>query len=317
MKQIPPTPLDKTGIGVETQAQFFRTVFICNPRSGAVGNKRGLIRLIDRIWGSTNQHYSILVTTRAGDGERLAREEAGRGAELVIAVGGDGTLNEVVRGVLGTKASVGLLPAGSGNGFARHAGIPLNAIRACRGYMNPRVIPCDLGLASDRPFIVTFGCGVDAAISERYRHSTLRGMLPYFYHGARAMLDYRGVETMVRTDGQTLYSGQPMLLTLANVRGYGGGTIIAPQARTDDGLLDLVAFDRIPLADTLIHLNSLFNGNIHNIPGYHHTQLREAVIERAEKGAVHLDGDFYLGERDIRIGILPHAISFALPANGI
>jgi YegS/Rv2252/BmrU family lipid kinase len=298
---------------METQAQFFRTVFIFNPRSGSVGNKRGLIRLIDRIWGEAGRRYSILVTTRAGEGERLARDEVSRGADLIVAVGGDGTLNEVVRGVLGTQACVGLMPAGSGNGFARHFGIPLNLAAACWGLMNPRIVRCDAGMAGDRLFIVTFGCGIDASISDRYQHSTMRGMLSYFYHGAQAFRDYRRIETQVRTNGEIVYSGQPLLLTLANVRGYGGGTIIAPQARTDDGLLDLVAVDGLSLKNSLLHLRELFNGSIHQIPGYHHAQIREAVIERAEKGAIHVDGDPYPGDREIRIRVLPQILPLALP----
>jgi YegS/Rv2252/BmrU family lipid kinase len=278
-----------------------------------VGNKRGLVRMIDRIWGATSQHYSTLVTSRAGDGERLAREEVQRGAELIIAVGGDGTLNEVVRGVLGTKAVVGLLPAGSGNGFARHFGIPLNPAAACRGYLHPKVVSCDVGQAADRIFLVTFGCGVDAALSERYHHSRVRGMISYFYHGTRAFLEYQALETKVHLNSQLWYSGRPLLLTCANLRGYGGGTIIAPQARSDDGLLDLVAFDRLSLKDTLLHVRELFNGCVQNIPGYRHTQTQFASIERAQDGPIHIDGDYYRCGREIRLEVLPHALPLALP----
>jgi YegS/Rv2252/BmrU family lipid kinase len=302
---------------MENQAQFFRTVFISNPRSGSMGNKRSLIRLIDRVWGGAKKHYSILVTTRAGEGERLAREEAGRGADLIVAVGGDGTLNEVVRGVLGTKAVVGLLPAGSGNGFARHFNIPLNLTKACQGLLHPRVVQCDVGVASDRIFIVTFGCGVDASISDRYQHSTVRGMFSYFYHGIRAFTDYQGIETQVHANGQLFYAGRPLLLTLANVRGYGGGTIIAPNASTSDGLLDLVALNSLGLKESILHLRELFNGRIDEIPGYHHTQIREAVIERAQDGVIHLDGDPYPGDREIRIRTIPQAIPLALPEYGL
>ncbi len=299
---------------IESQPQFFRTVFIFNPRSGGIGFKRGIIRLIDRIWGATSRRYSILVTTRAGEGERLAREEVNRGADLVVAVGGDGTLNEVVRGVLGTKACVGLLAAGSGNGFARHWGIPLNLNQACRGLLLPRLVKCDVGQADSHIFLVTFGCGLDAAISERYAHSLIRGMVPYFYHGVCALSHYQGLEAKVRNNGHILYSGRPLLLTVANTRGYGGGTIIAPQAQADDGLLDFCALDRLPWKMTLRHVRDLFNGGIQRIPGYRHAQVTEVIIERAEKGAIHVDGDPHHGSHEIRIGIMPAAITFALPA---
>jgi YegS/Rv2252/BmrU family lipid kinase len=291
-------------------------VFIFNPRSGGIGYKRGLIRLIDRIWGGAGRHYAILVTTRAGEGVRLAREEAERGADLVVAVGGDGTLNEVVRGTMNSAASVGLIPAGSGNGFARHFGMPLNQEQACRGLLSPRVVRCDAGLADGRIFLVTFGCGLDADISRRYAHSLVRGLPSYFYHGLRALADYRGLPTRIRVNGDTLVYNQPLLLTLANARGYGGGTIIAPQARTDDGLLDLCVLDSITLSTALKHLGDLFNGGIHKVPGYYHLQVHEAIIERSGKGAIHVDGDPYEGGREVRIGVLKGVVSLALPGPG-
>jgi len=269
--------------------------------------------MIDRVWGAARRNYTILATTRAGEGIRLAREEADRGTDLIVAVGGDGTLNEVVRGVMDTPASVGLIPAGSGNGFARHFGMSLNPETACRGLLAPRVVSCDVGLADDRIFLVTFGCGLDADISQRYAHSLVRGMPSYFYHGLKALAGYRGRRTRVRINGDTLVFDAPLLLTLANTRGYGGGTIIAPQARTDDGLLDLCVLDSIDLPTAAKHLRNLFNGDIRKVPGYHHYAVHEAVIERPEAGAIHVDGDPHLGGRELHIRVLPGAVSFALP----
>lgn len=298
----------------ENKVQFARTTFILNPRSGVLGPKGGVIRLIDRLWGTAQRRYSILVTTRPGEGERLAREEANRGAELLVAVGGDGTLNEVVRGALGTKACVGLIPTGSGNGYARHWSIPLNLEQACRALLSPRIVRCDLGLADDRPFMVTFGCGIDAEISARYARSTVRGMASYFYHGFQAVRYYRSPQVSVRASGDMIYQGRPLLLTLANARGYGGGTIIAPEAKADDGLLDLCILDTLTLKESLLHLPNLFNGGIEKIPGYHHKQVSQAVISREDHGYIHVDGDSYPGNQEIQIRIVPGAVMFALPA---
>jgi len=302
---LPPT--------VENGVKFSRTTFILNPRSGVLGPKGGVIRLIDRIWGAASRRYSILVTTRPGEGERLAREEAERGAELIVSVGGDGTLNEVVRGILGSKACVGLIPAGSGNGYARHWGIPLNLEEACRALLSPRIVNCDLGYADERPFMVTFGCGIDAEISARYARSTVRGMASYFYHGWQALRNYQGLNVQVHVNGHIAYSGKPLLLTLANARGFGGGTVIAPQAKADDGWLDLCVLDLLTFKDSLVHLPSLFNGNVQHIPGYFHTQVQNALIERAENGPIHVDGDSYPSNQEIRIRVLPGAVPFALP----
>ncbi len=299
---------------IEQEAQFHRTVFIFNPRSGKIGFKRGIIRLIDRIWGASPRRYSILVTTRPGEGERLAREEVTRGAELVVAVGGDGTLNEIVRGMIGSKACVGLIPAGSGNGFARHWKLPLEVTAACRGLMEPKLVKCDVGLADQHLFLVTFGCGVDALISQNYARSMVRGIPSYFFHGVRSVLTYKSQPTKVQLNGNILYSGLPLLLTIANTRGYGGGTIIAPQAQADDGLLDFCAFDSRSLRSSIIGLHNIFNGKVHKVTGYHHQLVREVVIEREQPSAAHVDGDPFQATPEIRVKTLPQALTFALPA---
>lgn len=290
------------------------TTFILNPRSGTMGGKRSAIRLIDRIWGGASRRYKILVTTRAGEGIRLAEEEANLGSDLIVAVGGDGTLNEVVHGVLGKDTCVGLIPSGSGNGFARHWKIPLNYEKACRGLLHPRVAYCDAGMADDHLFLVTFGCGLDADISDRYSHSKFRGVGSYVYHSIRAYFNYQSRWVVVRSEESTVFSGKPLLLTLAITRGYGGGMVIAPQAKADDGLLDLCILAPLSLKTSIKHIPDLFNGKISRIPGYQHHRLPGAVLERAENGPIHVDGEPLKGNREIRISILKQAVKLALPA---
>ncbi len=293
--------------------RFQKTVFIFNPKSGYIGNKKGVIRWIDRIWGSAERDYCIQVTTRPGEAVHLARKEAERGADLIVAIGGDGTLNEVVRGILGTDACAGLIPAGSGNGFARHWDIPLDPERACRGLLSPRVVHCDIGTANQHIFLVTFGCGIDAAIGARYVQSTMRGIPSYFYHGVHAFLEYRAPQIQVHQNGLPIYEGRPLLLTIANARGYGGGTIIAPQAKADDGLLDLCVIESLTIFSSLKFLPNLFNGEVSKIPGYRHQQINRAIVILSENSPVHLDGDYCPNLREIEIGVQPRALRFALP----
>lgn len=297
---------------MDTKPSFKRTTFILNPRSGTLGGKRSAIRMIDRIWGPADRDYKILVTTRRGEGTRLAQEEADRGSDLLVAVGGDGTLNEIVKGVLDRDICVGIIPAGSGNGFARHWKIPLNIVQACEKLLHPKIVRCDVGIADDHLFLVTFGCGMDADLSDRYARSTVRGVGSYFYHGVKAYFDYELVKFTVRVNGQVEYSGQPLLLTLSNTRGYGGGAVIAPRAQADDGLLDLCVLPRLPVKEALFNLPNLFNGAVQRIPGYQHKQMREAVIERSIKGPIHVDGDPFPSGHEIRVKILPQVIPLAL-----
>ena len=292
---------------------FQQAAFILNPRAGKMGDKRGVIVTIERVWGSTTCKYTLSVTRKQGEGMQLAREAVEAGCDLVVAVGGDGTLNEVVRGVLGSDIRVGLIPSGSGNGFARHWKVSFDPEISCRGLLSPQIVAGDVGKANDHIFLVTFGCGLDAVLSDRYARSRVRGMPSYFYHGIRSFFSYRSEETSVTIDGQEIYHGKPLLLTVANTTGYGGGTVIAPSAKADDGYLDLCVIDPLTFKATILNLRNIFNGKIEKVPGYQHTSIHEAVIKRERGGPIHADGDpFYAGE-EIQISILPGAVNFALP----
>jgi YegS/Rv2252/BmrU family lipid kinase len=292
---------------------FERTTFILNPRSGNLVGKRNIIRIIDEVWGNAGRDYSILITTRRGEGIQLARKQADNGCNLIVAIGGDGTLNEVVKGVLGTETCVGLIPSGSGNGFARYWKVPLNPETAVKGLLNPRVKPSDIGKANHYLFLVTFGCGYDAYLSRSYAQSTFRGMPAYFYHAVRIHKDYKPAEIKVQVGDQIQYSGHPFLLTVSNTKGYGGGTIIAPEAKADYGLLELCSIENWPVKITLHNLFQMFAGDVTNIPTYQHSQFSEAVIERSEPGPIHIDGDPFDAEEEIEISVIHNAIRFALP----
>jgi len=294
--------------------KFKKTVFIVNPQSGKLGGKHGIISTVKRIWGDAARDFEVIATTRRGEGERLAESAVENGCDLVVAVGGDGTLNEIVRGVMGSDTCAGLVPSGSGNGFARQWDIPLNYEEACRGLLTPEVSPCDVGMADDHLFLVTFGCGLDTLISEWYARSKIRGICSYFYHGVRAFFSYHPEEHTVSAGGETLYKGKPLLLTVANAAGYGGGTVIAPSAKCDDGILDLCIVEPLSLKATLINLPKIFDGGIQNIPQYWHYPIREITIHRNRRGPIHVDGDPFDAEKEISVKVIPSAIKIALPA---
>ena len=152
--------------------------FIINPIAGTIG-KRKMINLIEKNVDSSVWTHDIVVTKYAGHATELALHYAQLGFEAVVAVGGDGTVNEVACGLIGTNTALGVVPSGSGNGFARHLGIPIRIPSAIDRLNRCGAMRCDYGLVNDKPFFVTCGCGFDAHISEEFQKADKRGIKTY------------------------------------------------------------------------------------------------------------------------------------------
>lgn len=283
--------------------------FIINPISGLKHSKEDLLRFINQeLPAADGFDVQAKFTEYAGHASELAAEAAEQDFDAVIAVGGDGTMNETASGLVHTKTALGLIPMGSGNGFARSMGIPLDTMEALRRLRDPQVRINDVGKINDAYFFGVTGVGFDAQIGERFQNFGIRGPLPYFYIGLKEYFKYDYEEFELQFNGKAL-SVRPLLITVANTPQYGNGAIIAPHAKTDDGKLELCIVDRIPFFYMATRINRLFNGKIDQIPFYHGYQINEVLIRRSrEHGVFHTDGEPHRGGRDLRISILNKAL---------
>ncbi|NCP32905.1 MAG: hypothetical protein COY42_04055 [Armatimonadetes bacterium CG_4_10_14_0_8_um_filter_66_14] len=285
--------------------------FIVNPKSGA---KRGRERLVDRIcriWRDAGREPEVLLTARRGHGGELAKEAAASGMPLVVAVGGDGTINEVASGLVGTRTALGIVPAGSGNGFARNFGIPLEQETAIRSLLDPVTKPVDVGTVNGRHFFCGMGIGLDAAVAAGFDRFGVRGRLPYFVVGVREFLRYRPQPVEVRLDSEVL-RGSPLLLYFANTPQYGSGAVIAPRAQPDDGALDVCWLSPVSTLSALCNVRRLFDGTIDAWEAMTVKRARRATIYRAEAGYFHLDGDPYWGASVLEVDLLPGSLTLAV-----
>jgi YegS/Rv2252/BmrU family lipid kinase len=235
---------------------------IVNLQAG-VAARRALRALEGR--GAFWSDLEITLTQHAGHARELAREAAERGDRTVLAVGGDGTANEVAWGILGSETALGLVPAGSGNGLARGIGLPLDPARALLALEQSVVRRMDVGFANDRPFLNVAGVGFDAAVGaafhERSQAGARRGLLGYVSVGLALAFDYRAEPLTIEGTQRPLPS-RALLLTVANGAQYGGGAVIAPGARLDDGRLDVIAIEDGPRLPLLLQAPRLFLGGI-------------------------------------------------------
>lgn len=253
----------------------------------------------------------VAVTTHAGHARDLARGFVAAGADTVIAWGGDGTINEVGGVVAGTRAVFGMVPAGSGDGFATTLGASRDPRKALTAALDGRVTAIDVGLVNGRPFLNLAGIGFDARVARRFNLLTRRGGLPYLFIGLHEGLTYRGARYAVHLDDQP-FDLEAFLIVFANGQQYGNNAVIAPGARFDDGLLDALVVDARPFVPQLWRARRLFMGRDKTINGIVRQAVRKAVVESSEPIDLHVDGEgMDVGTR-IEVGISPGALRVRL-----
>jgi diacylglycerol kinase (ATP) len=286
---------------------------ILNPRAGVAA--RGTRRAVERGRPSWKD-YAVYLTREAGHATELAQEAVAGGADLVLAVGGDGTVNEVARGLLGSEVALGIVPVGSGNGLARALRLPLRPAASLLALEGGVRRPMDVGLLNGLPFLNVAGAGFDAVVGhafhERGRRGGRRGFLGYVRLSLLQLRSYRAPSVEVHAAGERLRL-EPFVLTFANGPQYGSGAVINPGARLDDGWLEIVAFDPLPARQLLSAAPRLFLGGIERAAGYRRIVTRDAVVTATSPLAVHRDGDPDRATERIEVGLAPRALQIVVP----
>ena len=272
---------------------------ILNPAAGGGRALRLLPRLVAALRDCGEAHH-VHVTAAPGEATDVARRFAGDGMRLVVAVGGDGTLNEVANGLLSAEApapvALGVVPAGRGADFARTLAAPCDPAAALARACRSTPLPIDVGRAtfadgSTRVFVNVGGLGFDAAVAERAAGSRLPGSkAPYLRGLAGALVGYRNRHVAVDADG-ALVTGTVLAVIVANGRYFGGGFKIVPDAAVDDGRLDLAIVGDISRLDLLRQVPRLYRGAHVAHPKFTHLTARSIRVESAEPSRVQLDGE--------------------------
>lgn len=257
--------------------------------------------------------WEIVPTSGPGSGAAQAAEAAAHGADVVAAAGGDGTYGEVANGLVGTGARLGILPLGTGNDFARALGLARDLEKAVHTLFHGAPRPVDLGRAGERWFINVAGCGFDAVVAERvnqgFRH--VSGTAAYVAAVLHALAAFRPAYMRVTTDGETREL-RAMLCCLANAQSYGGGMKIAPEARIDDGLLDLCIVGETGRWEFLRTFPRVFKGTHVTHPKVTMLRARHVLLESDPPLPVLIDGEV-IGTTPREFEIVPHAIEVMAP----
>lgn len=292
-----------------------RMLFIFNPHSGRNRARPGLDRRIRDFIAARALDAGLSVTEGPGHARELAAAAAAAGAETVVAVGGDGTMNEVAQGLLRTETALALVPCGSGNGLALHLGVPREsglALNLATG-IGSRVAEIDTGEADGRPFFNAMGVGIDAEVSRRFNGLTRRGLSSYARAAVGCWRRHRPLRCTVEAGGER-QTFEALLVAVANSDQYGNNARIAPGARTDDGRLDLVVVRQAGLLRTFGLVPRLFLGSLDRSPLVWRRAGAGFVIERDEPGPLHTDGETHEAGRRLEIRVVRRSLRMVVPA---
>jgi len=286
---------------------------IINPISGGAGPAaaRQRAELARAVMDGHSEPAELFLTERPGHARELATAAVGRGARLVLAWGGDGTINEVASALAFGDVPLGIVPAGSGNGLARELGVNLRPRLAIADALAARPRLMDAGELDGHLFFNIAGIGLDAWVAWQFSRHHRRGFVGYATITARALASYTPRDYRITHDG-TPASARAVLVTLANSAQFGNGARIAPYAKVDDGVLDLVVLEERSRVATLCQLPRLFNGTIHRVRGCSAWRVEAVTIESAEPMLFHVDGEPKQGGTELHARVHPGALRVAV-----
>jgi YegS/Rv2252/BmrU family lipid kinase len=214
-----------------------KIVFILNPISGTT-SKAGIPEQIESTLDKSKFDYTIVETEHAGHASEIATRAKNEQIDIVVAIGGDGTVNEVARAIVHSHTALGIIPCGSGNGLARHLMLPMNVKKAIEIINMCEIHNLDYGIINDYPFFCTCGMGFDAFVSQKFAEAGKRGPITYIENVLREGLKYKP-ETYEIEDETGTKRYKAFLISCANASQYGNNAYIAPQASMSDGLMDV------------------------------------------------------------------------------
>lgn len=287
---------------------------LINPNSGMGFALDRIREALIRHWDIPGNDLSIQFSLSKEDGQAKARRAVDDGVGRLLVAGGDGMVNSIGSVLIGTGTALGVIPAGSGNGFARHFNIPLDIAKAAEALASAQVQKIDVGYANGQPFFVTCSLAWDAALVDAFEKSPVRGVLPYVFAGVYKLFDYRPQAFTLLLDNQEeITIEDPLLCTAANLTQYGGGAQIAPNARADDGKLQLVTLRQRDLPWIVPMLGKLFDGTIDRLQEVQTRPFSRLTVRRKEAGPMQLDGELLSAPAEVEISVRSRALNVLVP----
>jgi len=292
--------------------QLNRLLFIINPIAGTKA-KDSIPELIGYHIDQQAFFYEIALTEGQGHARSLAQEALSEGFDVIVAVGGDGTVSEVAGALMHESTAMGILPLGSGNGLARHLKLPLDTAEAIKVINQQNIVTIDAGVINNKPFFCTAGIGFDAHISRVFSERSTRGFSTYVKLTLQEFLDYCPRTYTIETGDESMRM-EAFTLTLANASQYGNEAYISPSADIQDGKLDLCILRPFPKYAALNLGLRLFRKTIHKSPYMRIVPIDSARVTLSDVDSLHMDGEHkLLDKQTLSINVLPACVNILIP----
>lgn len=291
-----------------------KTLFILNPNAGRNHRRPELRRDLERFVVVHGLAADVVPTHGPGHATQLAHAAIACGCRRVVAVGGDGTMNEIAQALVGTPTALALVPCGSGNGLALHLGLPTRLHAALHLLLPGAAVETaiDTGSANGHAFFNAMGLGFDAEISRRFNQLRRRGLAAYFRTGLAALASHRPEEIELEHAGRR-ERHRVQLLAVANSDQYGNHAIIAPRASVRDGLLNLTAIRAASLIATVPLAARLFLGNLDRSSAVVTHAAPRFTIHRRAPGLIHTDGETHATAATVEVVVHPASLRLLVP----
>ncbi|RYY32913.1 MAG: diacylglycerol kinase family lipid kinase [Sphingobacteriaceae bacterium] len=282
-----------------------KVLFIVNPVSGGK-KKDGMPQLIKNYLDTNAFDATFIFSAGISHARKIAADAIGN-FEIIVAVGGDGTVNEIASAIVGTDMVLGIIPCGSGNGLSRFLGIPMDIEQAVKNLNGAHIETIDSAKLNGQPFFNMAGMGFDAHISDIFSHDKKRGFYSYFKSSVREILNYKPQIYHLEVDGVE-YEHKAFMLSFANSSQYGNNAHISPMASVQDGLLDVCVVKPFPLYKFPFIGLRMFNKTAHRSRYVDIIRGKNIHVKRTKPGPVHLDGEPQVIATDVEIRIIPWSL---------
>ena len=284
---------------------------IINPVSGT-GGKQSIPEKVVSAFDPLKYDVIFRLTGYAGHATEITKQAVKDKFKYVIAAGGDGTVNEIAKALVGTTCVLGIIPLGSGNGLARDLNISMTIDKAIETISKGVERNIDYGMANEHIFFCTCGVGFDAFVSEKFADEKMRGPIGYVKNILESVIDFKSEEYELTYDGETIKE-RAFVLTCANASQYGNEVYIAPGADMEDGKMNISLIKPINALEMPQTTIQLFTKNLHKNNKVINILTSDLLIKRGRSGVMHVDGESIEAGKEIKVKIIPKGLHVLAP----